>query len=190
VKRIIKLDEEIGACSNSAAFLVTVAAEMFIQYLAKQGYKGAQKDRRKNLQYKDLANAVAALDTLEFLSDTIPRTVPYRKVAAERRKAGGELEAGQMMLNGGDRLGVHNGAVEMIELDADEYNGGRTRSREESMDVEAANENGNGYRMRGVSVGDGDEEEAHDVDYGGGGGGNHNLGADGDVDGGDNADVG
>lgn len=27
---------------------------MFIQYLAKQGYKGAQKDRRKNLQYKDL----------------------------------------------------------------------------------------------------------------------------------------
>ncbi|KAF8434934.1 histone-fold-containing protein [Terfezia claveryi] len=102
VKRIIKLDEEIGTCSSSAAFLVTVAAEMFIQYLAKQGYKGAQKDRRKNLQYKDLANAVAALDTLEFLSDTIPRTVPYKKIATERtKKASGELGAGQMTINGG-----------------------------------------------------------------------------------------
>ncbi|KAF8425630.1 histone-fold-containing protein [Tirmania nivea] len=131
VKRIIKLDEEIGTCSSSAAFLVTVAAEMFIQYLANQGYKGAQKDRRKNLQYKDLANAVAALDTLEFLSDTIPRTVPYKKIATERtKKTSGELGAGQMTLNGGrgqNGYGNINGKRKLSEEEEDEDMSGRRR---------------------------------------------------------------
>ncbi|KAK9345301.1 hypothetical protein V1522DRAFT_127811 [Lipomyces starkeyi] len=86
VKRIIKLDEDVRACSNSAAFAVTVATvcskqerdgytseltgikEMFIQYMCEQGLHMSRSDRRKTLHYKDLANAVHKLDELEFLS--------------------------------------------------------------------------------------------------------------------------
>ncbi|KAK9322993.1 histone-fold-containing protein [Lipomyces orientalis] len=68
VKRIIKLDEDVRACSNSAAFAVTVATEMFIQYMCEQGLHMSRSDRRKTLHYKDLASAVHKLDELEFLS--------------------------------------------------------------------------------------------------------------------------
>ncbi|KAK9384267.1 histone-fold-containing protein [Lipomyces mesembrius] len=85
VKRIIKLDEDVRACSNSAAFAVTVATEMFIQYMCEQGLHMSRSDRRKTLHYKDLANAVHKLDELEFLSDVIPRTIPLHKVLKDRR---------------------------------------------------------------------------------------------------------
>lgn len=83
VKKIIRLDDDVAGCSNSAAFLVTIAAvcfpslcacvrvcvcdgevltmygdaqEMFVQYLAEQGLKMTHGDRkqRKTMQYKDL----------------------------------------------------------------------------------------------------------------------------------------
>ncbi|KAK9370274.1 histone-fold-containing protein [Lipomyces kononenkoae] len=85
VKRIIKLDEDVRACSNSAAFAVTVATEMFIQYMCEQGLQMSRSDRRKTLHYKDLANAVHKLDELEFLSDVVPRTIPLHKVLKDRR---------------------------------------------------------------------------------------------------------
>ncbi|KAK9236792.1 hypothetical protein V1525DRAFT_405967 [Lipomyces kononenkoae] len=114
VKRIIKLDEDVRACSNSAAFAVTVATEMFIQYMCEQGLHMSRSDRRKTLHYKDLANAVHKLDELEFLSgeyiyassddrmssahihiDVVPRTIPLHKVLKDRRaraEADGRIE--------------------------------------------------------------------------------------------------
>lgn len=35
---------------------------------------------RKNIQYKDIAAAVAKMDNLQFLSDTVPRTMTYKQV--------------------------------------------------------------------------------------------------------------
>ncbi|KAK7203149.1 hypothetical protein BZA70DRAFT_283986 [Myxozyma melibiosi] len=85
VKKIIKLDEDVRACSNSASFAVTVATEMFIQYLCEKSLQMSKSDKRKTLHYKDLASAVHKLDELEFLSDVIPRTVPLQKVLKDRR---------------------------------------------------------------------------------------------------------
>ncbi|KAF9881748.1 histone-like transcription factor and archaeal histone [Colletotrichum karsti] len=76
VKKIIAQDPDIGLCSNNAAF------EMFVQYLANEGQNQAKLDRkpRRNVQYKDLANAVAHNDNLEFLEDVIPKTIPYKQI--------------------------------------------------------------------------------------------------------------
>ncbi|KAK9468612.1 histone-fold-containing protein [Lipomyces arxii] len=70
VKKIIKLDDDVRACSTSATFAVTVATEMFIEYLCEQGLQMSKSDKRKVLHYKDLASAVHRLDELEFLSGT------------------------------------------------------------------------------------------------------------------------
>ncbi|KAL0944455.1 histone-like transcription factor and archaeal histone family protein [Colletotrichum truncatum] len=82
VKKIIGTDPDIGICSNNAAFVITLATEMFIQYLANEGQNMAKLDRkpRRNVQYKDLANAVNHHDNLEFLEDVIPKTIPYKKI--------------------------------------------------------------------------------------------------------------
>jgi hypothetical protein len=107
VKKIIGMDTEINTCSNNAAFVITLATEMFIQYLAEQAQNEAKTERkpRRNVQYKDLANAVLHHDNLEFLEDTIPKTAPYKAVkeqaAATRAKLqgkkteGGEGEVGE-----------------------------------------------------------------------------------------------
>ncbi|KAK2766776.1 hypothetical protein FQN54_006090 [Arachnomyces sp. PD_36] len=113
IKKIIRLDEDIAQCSNNAAFVISIATEMFIQYLAEQGHKAARSDKRprRNIQYKDLgefdafrgwkllsieinanlyayekATAVSRTDNLEFLSDVIPKTTTYKQFKAKERK--------------------------------------------------------------------------------------------------------
>jgi DNA-directed RNA polymerase I subunit RPA43 len=80
IKKIIQLDEDIAQCSHNATFLIAMATvsilichyffvnfekdnnhilssqELFIQYLAKQGYNVVKSERkpRKTIQYKDL----------------------------------------------------------------------------------------------------------------------------------------
>lgn len=61
----------------------------------------AERKPRKNIQYKDLAAAVARMDNLEFLSDVVPRTVPFREVKAKRARENrgeGAKDKGQMKL--------------------------------------------------------------------------------------------
>ncbi|SPN99577.1 uncharacterized protein DNG_02429 [Cephalotrichum gorgonifer] len=86
VKRIIGTDPDIALCSNNAAFVITLAAEMFVQHLAGAAHDASKLEAkpRKNLQYKDLANAISANDNLEFLEDVVPKTQPYKAI---RQKA-------------------------------------------------------------------------------------------------------
>lgn len=106
IKRILAQDPDINACSNPAAFLVTLSTELFIQHLAASAHSVVRAERkpRKNIQYKDLANAVARSDNLEFLSDVVPRTVPFKEVKAKKaRKAADEKdERGQAKLSNGE----------------------------------------------------------------------------------------
>ncbi|KAK6524555.1 hypothetical protein TWF281_011460 [Arthrobotrys megalospora] len=90
VRKIIKLDDDIDACTPAAAFLISIAAEEFIWHLAEQAHKmtKVEKKPRKNIQYKDLANAVARIDNLEFLADVIPRTVPFGKAMMKKMGSG------------------------------------------------------------------------------------------------------
>ncbi|RPA88067.1 histone-fold-containing protein [Ascobolus immersus RN42] len=98
VKKIIKLDDDVKACSNAAAFVVAGATELFVKYLAAHGMKGAKQDKRKTLQYRDLSNAVARNDSLEFLSDIVPQTLPYKKIVEKRKKDQEDRETGQLTL--------------------------------------------------------------------------------------------
>jgi len=57
VKKIISADEDITNCSNNAAFVITVATEMFVQHLVKQVHNVVTADRgkqRRTIQYRDV----------------------------------------------------------------------------------------------------------------------------------------
>ncbi|KAL7949871.1 histone-fold-containing protein [Trichoderma barbatum] len=84
VKKIISQDPDVQMCSNNAAFVITLAAEMFIQHLAEEAHTQAKLERkpRRNIQYKDVANAISHRDNLEFLEDVAPKTVPLKKAKA------------------------------------------------------------------------------------------------------------
>ncbi|KAI1910337.1 hypothetical protein LOZ12_004686 [Ophidiomyces ophidiicola] len=108
IKKIIRLDEDIAQCSNNAAFLVSVATEMFIQYLTEQSYNVVKSERkpRRNIQYRDLATAVARIDNLEFLSDVIPKTTTYKqfkeKGAREAAEAASKPKGERTLNTGGE----------------------------------------------------------------------------------------
>ncbi|TID00318.1 putative transcription factor C16C4.22 [Colletotrichum higginsianum] len=119
VKKIIGTDPDIGICSNNAAFVITLATEMFIQHLASEGHNMAKAERkpRRNVQYKDLATAVNHHDNLEFLEDVIPKTVPYKQIKdqaaasrAQPRKADQEPKKRQSTLKTGAANGVNGSA--------------------------------------------------------------------------------
>lgn len=80
---------------------------MFVQYLVEQVHIVVKSERkpRRNIQYRDVANAVARIDNLEFLADVVPRTIPY-KTFKLKKAAEAEVDAekapgrGQRTLNG------------------------------------------------------------------------------------------
>ncbi|PTB63987.1 histone-fold-containing protein [Trichoderma citrinoviride] len=84
VKKIISQDPDVQMCSNNAAFVITLAAEMFIQHLTEEAHTQAKLERkpRRNIQYKDVANAISHRDNLEFLEDVAPKTIPFKKAKA------------------------------------------------------------------------------------------------------------
>ncbi|PGH26868.1 hypothetical protein AJ80_01450 [Polytolypa hystricis UAMH7299] len=104
IKKIIHLDEDIAQCSSNATFVVAVATEMFIRYLAEQGHNVVKSERkpRRNIQYRDLAAAVSRIDNLEFLSDVIPKTTTYKQFKEKRAKENGAAASsmGQRTLDG------------------------------------------------------------------------------------------
>ncbi|RDA95196.1 hypothetical protein CP533_1878 [Ophiocordyceps camponoti-saundersi (nom. inval.)] len=93
VKKIISQDPDIAICSNNASFIITCAAEMFIQHLADAAHTQVKLERkpRRNVQYKDIANAVSNQDNLEFLQDIIPKTIPYGKVKTSAKETQARL---------------------------------------------------------------------------------------------------
>ncbi|KAK2059893.1 histone-like transcription factor and archaeal histone [Colletotrichum caudatum] len=120
VKKIIGTDADIGICSNNAAFVITLATEMFIQHLAAEGHNMAKAERkpRRNVQYKDLATAVNHHDNLEFLEDIIPKTVPYKQIKdqaaaarAQPRKADQEPKKRQSTLKTSAVNGVNGSSA-------------------------------------------------------------------------------
>jgi DNA polymerase epsilon subunit 4 len=56
VKKIIHADDEVQSCSNNAAFVITIATEMFIQHLVERTHEivKAEKRPRRNVQYGDV----------------------------------------------------------------------------------------------------------------------------------------
>lgn len=88
MKKIIAADDDISNCSNNAAFVITVAAEMFLQHLVEQSYNIVKSERkpRRNIQYRDVASAVSRVENLEFLADVVPKTTTYRAHKQKQRQ--------------------------------------------------------------------------------------------------------
>lgn len=82
--------------------LVLTVQELFIQYLSSEAENMVKLDRkpRRNVQYRDLANAVNRVDRLEFLEDTVPVTVPFGKIKRDAAAAQAKLRSGGTV--GGD----------------------------------------------------------------------------------------
>ncbi|PNP41720.1 hypothetical protein TGAMA5MH_06313 [Trichoderma gamsii] len=96
VKKIISQDPDVQMCSNNAAFVITLATEMFIQHLTEEAHAQAKLERkpRRNIQYKDVANAISRRDNLEFLEDVAPKTTTFKKAkAAAQAQSRGEAIA-------------------------------------------------------------------------------------------------
>ncbi|KAJ5091952.1 hypothetical protein NUU61_006822 [Penicillium alfredii] len=125
IKKIIQLDEDIVQCSNNATFVIAMATEMFIQYLAEQGHNVVKSERkpRKTVQYKDLATAVSHIDNLEFLADVIPKTTTYKQFKEKKAKEAaksGDMEKGQRTLNGSVPGNVNGAAPDEAPPQAEE----------------------------------------------------------------------
>ncbi|KAG0257022.1 hypothetical protein BG011_004207 [Mortierella polycephala] len=98
VKRIIKEDKDVQMVSNDAVFLISVATEMFLESFTARAFNLAKLEKRKTVSYKDLATAVSQYDSLEFLQDVVPKTMPLssalekQRIAKEREEMGEEEE--------------------------------------------------------------------------------------------------
>jgi DNA polymerase epsilon subunit 4 len=81
VQKIINADPERLHTSKNAAFAIAMATEMFIQHLATSTHNVVKTERkpRRNIQYRDVASAVAKTDNLEFLVDVVPKTMTYKE---------------------------------------------------------------------------------------------------------------
>ncbi|WVN89978.1 uncharacterized protein L203_105208 [Cryptococcus depauperatus CBS 7841] len=91
IKKIVKADRDIDIMSSEATFMVAIAAEYFIKHFMEEGYTKARLEKRKIVNYKDMANVVARSEEFDFLKDVIPIPMPLsealecrkRKVATE-----------------------------------------------------------------------------------------------------------
>lgn len=157
VKKIIAQDQDINICSNNAAFVITLATEMFIQHLAGEGLNMAKLERkpRRNIQYKDLANAVSHQDNLQFLEDIIPKTVSYKQIKAH-------AAATRASLSGGAKAGTGNNNTTAAASSAAADDAHPTPPRQAS-----------GKKHKGGRVSTNGGEKA--ATSGGGGGGNRSI---------------
>ncbi|RLV92139.1 DNA polymerase epsilon subunit C [Spathaspora sp. JA1] len=85
IKRIFKMDPEYFAASQSAVYTAGLATELFVQYFVEQASLLAKMDKRKKIQYKDFSTAVSSHDSLNFLSDTIPKTQPIGELIQNKK---------------------------------------------------------------------------------------------------------
>ncbi|KAK3113782.1 hypothetical protein LTR53_008589 [Teratosphaeriaceae sp. CCFEE 6253] len=141
VKKIINADDDVGNCSNNAAFVITAATEMFLQYLVEQSYNIVKSERkpRRNVQYRDVANAVARVENLEFLSDVVPKTATYKQVKEKQAKDGGAVQANGGLAKGQGTLDGHVGGAQG--QDGEQATNGAAH---EKMDLDGADDDSEG----------------------------------------------
>lgn len=73
IKKIMKLDEEVGMISSEAPVVLSKACEMFIEELTLRAWLHVEENKRRTLQRNDVASAVSKCDQFDFLIDIVPR---------------------------------------------------------------------------------------------------------------------
>jgi len=71
IRIIMKMDPELTIASQESVFLISRAAELFVQYQAQQAYKRTKQSKRKTVQKKDIDAAINDLDCMAFLEGAI-----------------------------------------------------------------------------------------------------------------------
>uniref|UniRef100_A0A182WM29 Transcription factor CBF/NF-Y/archaeal histone domain-containing protein n=1 Tax=Anopheles minimus TaxID=112268 RepID=A0A182WM29_9DIPT len=67
IKQIMKLDPDVGIVSAEAIFVVTKAAELFLQTLAKDSSSHTLASKKKTISKRDVNLAIDNVDALMFL---------------------------------------------------------------------------------------------------------------------------
>ncbi|KAF9159978.1 hypothetical protein BGX21_003160 [Mortierella sp. AD011] len=109
VKRIIKEDKDVQMVSNDAVFLISMATELFLESFTAKAFNLAKIEKRKTVYYKDLATAVTQHDSLEFLQDVVPKTMPLSAALEKRRIAKEKEESGTIEEEEEEEEGEGNG---------------------------------------------------------------------------------
>ncbi|XP_065657190.1 DNA polymerase epsilon subunit 4-like [Hydra vulgaris] len=71
IRSLMKMDPDLTISSQESVFLITKAAELFVQLQALEAYKKTKQAKRKTVQKKDLDAAIAELDCMAFLEGAI-----------------------------------------------------------------------------------------------------------------------
>jgi len=69
VQRIVKADKEVAPCSKEGVLAISLAAEMFVKRMARDGQQVARSEKRVTVQQRDIAMAVKRADELFFLQE-------------------------------------------------------------------------------------------------------------------------
>jgi histone H3/H4 len=72
VKRIMKADPDVKNVSADAAYLVTRAAELFLQRITERSAEVTRSGGKKTVMYQDVAIAVKRFPEMDFLADIVP----------------------------------------------------------------------------------------------------------------------
>ena len=72
IKRVMKLDKDIGTVQNEAAMVATYAVEMFMEKMVNESHDKAKKRGRNTVKYEDLAEVRASHSNMSFLNTLIP----------------------------------------------------------------------------------------------------------------------
>ncbi|KAF9968718.1 hypothetical protein BGZ70_009640 [Mortierella alpina] len=112
IKRIIKEDKDVQMVSNDAVFIISLATEMFLESFTSKAFNLAKLEKRKTVSYKDLATAVSQHDSLEFLQDVVPKTMPLSAALEKQRVATEQVELGDMEEEGEDEQEVNGNGVQ------------------------------------------------------------------------------
>lgn len=89
VQKILKADAELPMVSKEAVFLISVAAEKFIERLAQAGQRTAERQSRATIQERDICAVVRGVEEFTFLWDVLSDpddSYPTREPKTKREK--------------------------------------------------------------------------------------------------------
>lgn len=79
------IDPEHISSTESANYLLGVAAELFVKSFTSQAASIARSKKRKKIQYADFHDVVSSAESMLFLKDLVPKTVPLKELLSEKK---------------------------------------------------------------------------------------------------------
>ncbi|MEJ1271658.1 chromatin accessibility complex 1 [Cricetulus griseus] len=112
IRVIMKSSPEVSSINQEALVLTAKATELFVQYLATCSYRHGSGKTKKALTYSDLASTAEDSETLQFLSDILPKKILANHltrslwVSAERDTKAAAPRPGSQRLHAGSAFRV------------------------------------------------------------------------------------